>query len=124
MRDRYHERNRWVEDGDGSIVRPLKLKLWPSPVEGVTANAPGLIEEFLDQLDGNKQVDILKRLLNGESLVAAFGESEGRELAAYRLAMLLPAIGSAATELADIKVFDVVVPDEDTTTADELRKLV
>ncbi|HLA49535.1 MAG TPA: hypothetical protein VJY84_03270 [Candidatus Saccharimonadales bacterium] len=108
---------------NGEPVRFLKLADNPMPEEAATKAAPRVIEDFLDQLDGDQGADILKGLLNGDSLIAKHGEAAGRELAAYRLALLLPAIGEAAANLADVNVYDVVVEGVDTTTAVELSKL-
>lgn len=101
----------------------LKLSVDPRDEKEAIELAVPTIERFLDQLDGSDQVDLLRQLIDGSGLVELHGEEAGRELAGYRLAILMEHVGRAAGELADINVFDVVVEGEDTTTATELEKL-
>ena len=108
---------------NGELVRFLKLADNPMGKIPAAHAAPRVIEDFLGQLYGYHQINILVALLKGDSLIAKHGKAVGRELAAYRLAMLLPAVGNAASDLADVEVFDVVVGGKSTTTARELGKL-
>lgn len=109
---------------NGEPIKFLKLSENPTLETNASEDAPKVIEDFLNQLDGEAQTAILGKLLSGESLVAKHGEATGRELAAYRLAQLMETIGDSATQLSDVFVFDVVVPEEHTTTDVELSKLI
>lgn len=109
---------------NGEPIKTLRLSSDPSrDCDGAIADAAVVIETFLDQLDEVEEGEILKQIVSGQSLRTIYDEEPARELAAYRLARLLPHIGRAASELADIDVFDVVTEGEDTTTARELEKL-
>lgn len=108
---------------NGEPIKFLKLSVDPVAEGEAVEKAPVVVEEFLDQLDGEQEVSVLRALLSGDSLVAKFGEEEGRELAAYRLAGLLPIIGESTARLADIIVLDVPVEGRSTSTAIELKKL-
>jgi hypothetical protein len=108
---------------NGEPIKFLKLSGNEMQEDRATEEAAATIEDFLDQIDSEEQVKMLGKLIGGESLVGKFGEEAGRELAAYRLALLMRTIGEAVADLSDIFVFDVVVPGEATTTGVELSKV-
>ena len=91
---------------NGEVINPLKLSANPAPEAEVTKNAPRVIEDFLDQLGGDEQTEVLEALLDGSALIEKHGEREGRELAAHRLYHLLETIGETAANLSDVLVTD------------------
>lgn len=105
---------------NGEPILFLKLSANHMAEADAVSGASTVIEEFLDQLDGDLQRDVLARLLDGDALVVKHGEETGRELAAYRLVKLLPSIGAAANALSETHVDNPDAPGTQTSTDVEL----